>query len=154
MVLEKSLGFGYGRDLQEDKAPLFEAFEVSLLCLRALGGAIATATFVKTALEGALDAGHVCATDLADYLVQRGVPFREAHHVVGALVREAEARGVQLGGLEPSTLGAAHESLTRAEVSEVLDPKRAVERRALLGGPAKLRVTEAIRDARKRWQLA
>lgn len=151
MVLEKSLGFGYGRDLQEDKAPLFEAFDSTLICLKALSGAIATATFNRIALEGALEEGHVCATDLADYLVRQGVPFREAHHTVGALVREAETRGVQLGGLDQATLAAHHESLSRDDVASVLDPKLAVEQRALVGGPAKARVEEAVRDARKRW---
>jgi argininosuccinate lyase len=154
MVLEKSLGFGYGRDLQEDKAPIFEAFEFTVICLKALSGALATATFNRSALEGALGAGHVCATDLADYLVQQGMPFRQAHHTVGALVREAEERGVQLGELDEETLAQHHESLARAEVAQVLDPKSAVERRALLGGPAKVRVEEAVADARRRWQGA
>src|SRR5690606_9208137 len=66
LVLEKSLSFGYGRDLQEDKPPLFEAFQSAVVSLRALSGAVATATFNKERLEAALGAGHVCATDLAD----------------------------------------------------------------------------------------
>src|SRR5690606_13644086 len=80
MILEKSLCFGYGRELQEDKRPIFDAFEGAIQSLRALSGAIATATFNRDKLEGALSAGHVCATDLADLLVSQGVPFREAHH--------------------------------------------------------------------------
>src|SRR5690606_29923705 len=94
LVLEKSLSFGYGRDLQEDKLPLFDSFQGAVQSLRALGGAVATATFNKTRLEAALGGGHVCATDLADLLVTAtGLPFRQAHHVVGALVRVAEEKG-------------------------------------------------------------
>jgi argininosuccinate lyase len=84
-------------------------------------------------------------------LVQQGLPFREAHHVVGALVRQAEERGVQLGQLPPDVLEAAHASLTGAGLSSALDPAAAVERRSLIGGPAKATVTRAIAHARKVW---
>jgi argininosuccinate lyase len=151
MALEKSLCFGYGRDLQEDKAPVFDAFEGALLCLRALAGAIATARFNVGALEKALEKGHVCATDLADYLVLQGVPFRDAHHIVGALVREAEQRSLQLGELPREVLGAHHPALAEPAALGALDPRQAVERRALVGGPAKGRVQEAIKNARIRW---
>lgn len=147
-TLEKSLCFGYGRELQEDKEPLFFAVRDALQSLRALCGAIATATFVKERLEGALEQGYVCATDLADYLVLEGVPFREAHHIVGGLVREAESRGVQLDGLDAATLAAAHPSLSKPGAREALDPRAAVERRKLVGGPAKERVLEEIERAR------
>jgi argininosuccinate lyase len=151
LVLEKSLAFGYGRDLQEDKRPIFDAFECALTSARALTGAIATATFHGERLKGALASGHLCATDLADFLVQRGLPFREAHHVVGALVREAEEQGVQIGELPPSVLVAAHSSLTGPELALALDPEAAVERRSLIGGPGKARVASAIAEARSRW---
>jgi len=150
-TLEKSLAFGYGRDLQEDKRPIFDAFDAALVSLRALTGAIATATFHRSRLEAALERGHLCATDLADYLVTKGMPFRKAHHVVGALVAEAEARSVQLGDLPKDVLIAAHPSLGEDGVRSALDPKMAVERRALVGGPAKARVLEAILAARSRF---
>ncbi|HWZ89640.1 MAG TPA: hypothetical protein VNW92_12340, partial [Polyangiaceae bacterium] len=85
------------------------------------------------------------------FLVQRGLPFRDAHHVVGALVREAEARGVQIGELPAAVLVAAHASLTGPELAIALDPEAAVERRSLIGGPAKARVLAAIAEARSRW---
>ena len=151
-VLEKSLCFGYGRDLQEDKLPIFDAVEGALQSTRAMAGAIATATFNAAKLEGALKGGHLCATDLADLLVVGGgVPFRDAHHVVGALVREAEIRDVELSELPIEVLVAAHPSLADLDVSSALDPRKAVERRALLGGPAKVRVLDAIRLAREFW---
>jgi argininosuccinate lyase len=150
-TLEKSLCFGYGRELQEDKEPIFHAMRDARLSLRALTGALATCTFNKERLEGALLAGNVCATDLADYLVLQGVPFREAHHIVGALVRQAESQRVQIGDLSDEVLTAAHATLGRKEAREALDPAAAVERRDLVGGPAKSRVLGEIEDARRRW---
>lgn len=151
LVLEKSLCFGYGRDLQEDKRPIFDAFEGAQQSLRALAGAVATCTFVRERLEAALSGGHVCATDLADLLVTKGVPFRQAHHIVGDLVRVAEERSIQLGELPKELLSAAHEVLISEDAAAALDPRRAVERRKLVGGPAKQRVVEAIGAARARW---
>jgi argininosuccinate lyase len=151
LVLEKSLFFGYGRDLQEDKRPIFDAFDNALVAVRALTGAIATATFRRDRLRAALGGGHVCATDLADHLVNQGVPFREAHHIVGAVVRAAEERGVQIGELGHDELVKAHPALGGDGVRSALDPAQAVERRNVLGGPAKARVLEAISDARARW---
>ena len=107
--------------------------------LYALTGAIATATFrARTAARRARPRAPV-RHGLADFLVQHGLPFREAHHVVGALVREAETRGVQLGELPAAVLRrrapVAHGSGARA----ALDPEAAVERRSFVGGPAKAR---------------
>lgn len=154
MVLEKSLCFGYGRELQEDKVPLFDAFEGALQSLRALAGALATATFNREKLEGALTAGHVCATDLADLLVSQGVPFREAHHIVGALVREAESLSVQLSDLSREQLTQVSPRFADLDVAAALDPRQAVERRQLVGGPARARVEVAIADAELQWSQA
>ena len=151
LVLEKSLAFGYGRDLQEDKRPIFDAFECALLSVLALSGAVLTATFHADRMREALSRGHLCATDLADLLASRGVPFREAHHVVGSLVREAEQRGVDLGALSEDAFARAHPALEGADVARALDPQAAVERRSVFGGPARARVLEAIADARARW---
>ncbi|HMA93615.1 MAG TPA: argininosuccinate lyase [Polyangiaceae bacterium] len=152
LVLEKSLCFGYGRDLQEDKRPTFEAFDAALTSLYALAGAIETATFRRDRLQQALSDGNLCATDLADLLVQKGVPFREAHHVVGSLVREAEVRNCQLSELPESILTSAHPKLSVKEVRAALDPAEAVERRNVIGGPARVRVEEAIAAARQLWE--
>jgi len=154
LVLEKSLSFGYGRDLQEDKRPIMDAFDAALVSLRALTGAIATATFRRDRLRKALDGGHLCATDLADFLAARGVPFREAHHVVGGLVREAETRGVDLGELPEAVFAAAHPALSGTEKASALDPEAAVERRSLVGGPARAAVLGAIAEAKTRWGLS
>jgi argininosuccinate lyase len=151
-VLEKGLSFGYGRDLQEDKLPIFNAFESALICVRALGGAIGTATFQKARLRSALDVGHLCATDVADQLVTLGVPFREAHHTVGRLVRRAEELGLQLDRLPRAELAAIHPGMTEERIDAVFSVEAAVERRSLLGGPARERVLDAIAEARARWQ--
>lgn len=151
LVLEKSLSFGYGRDLQEDKLPIFNAFESALISVRALGGAIATLSFNRARLRAALDIGHLCATDVADQLVILGVPFRDAHHAVGQLVRRAEELGVQLDKLPRAELREIHPGLTPERIDEVFSVEAAVERRKLIGGPARARVLEAIGDARARW---
>lgn len=153
-VLEKSLSFGYGRDLQEDKLPIFNAFESALICVRALGGAIGTASFQKARLRSALDVGHLCATDVADQLVALGVPFREAHHTVGRLVRRAEELGLQLDKLPRAELAAIHPGMTPERIDAVFSVEAAVERRSLFGGPARERVLEAIAEARARWASA
>ncbi|HVR20735.1 MAG TPA: argininosuccinate lyase [Polyangiaceae bacterium] len=152
-VLEKGLPFGYDRDLQEDKRPIFDAFSCAHVSLDALSGALATATFHAATMRAALDRGHLCATDLADHLVQRGMPFREAHHVIGGLVREAEKRGVELSALPNDVLETAHPALGGAEARAALDPVQAVERR-VAGGPARDSVLRAVADARSRWHAS
>jgi argininosuccinate lyase len=151
MVLEKGLSFGYGRDLQEDKQPIFGAFDNALVSVRALAGAIQSARFNAQRLMAALGGGHVCATDIADLLVTLGVPFRTAHHQVGELVRRAEQLGVQIEQLPRDEVRAIHPELLEEHLDNVLDVRAAVERRRVFGGPARDRVLEAIADARERW---
>jgi len=83
LTLEKGLPLGYNRDLQEDKTPLFDAVSTVAVSLEALTGAIATARFRVDRMRAALGAGHVTATEVADWLSARGVPFREAHESHG-----------------------------------------------------------------------
>jgi argininosuccinate lyase len=154
LVLEKSLSFGYGRDLQEDKPPIFAAVDSVLVCLRALTGAIDSMSFNAARLRAALNAGHMCATDVADQLVKLGVPFRNAHHTVGALVRRAEELGVQIDQLPRSEVRAIHPGLTEELIDAMFSVEAAVERRQGIGGPARIRVQEAIADARLRWGLS
>jgi argininosuccinate lyase len=151
LALEKGLAFGYGRDLQEDKRPIMDAFDCVLPCLDALAGALATSRFDGERMRQALGRGHLCATDLADLLAMKGVPFREAHHVVGALVREAEAQRVELHALPEAAFVAAHPALGTPERASALDVALAVERRNVIGGPARETVLAAIADARSRW---
>lgn len=149
MVLEKGLPLGYNRDLQEDKPSLFDAFETSLVSLEALAGAIATATFRADRMAHALRHGYVGATELADYLAAKGVPFREAHEVIGRLVKLALKQGVGLEELPLATLKEAHEAFDEGAY-RVLDNEVAIERRGLVGGPARARVQGEIEAARGR----
>ncbi|MDX1620896.1 MAG: argininosuccinate lyase [Nitriliruptorales bacterium] len=124
----KGLPLTYNRDLQEDKEPVFDAVRTLDLVLPAVTGAVASLSFDRDRLEAAAAGGFSLATDLAEELVRRGVPFREAHEVVGRLVRLAEERGCDLYVLDPSEIASAHPSLDRS-VSELLDVRDAVERR-------------------------
>src|SRR5690606_9900809 len=99
----KALPLAYNRDLQEDKEPLFDAVDQVSLALGAIAGMIRTATFDTDRMRAAADAPTAAATDLAEHLVVRGTPFREAHAIVGALVRESLDTGRPL-----SELVAAH----------------------------------------------
>src|SRR5512143_1898023 len=93
LTLTKGLPLSYNRDLQEDKRPLLDAPAALVLTTEALAGAIATATFHPARMEEALGSGEALATDAADYLVERGVPFREAHGAVGKAAAFATAEG-------------------------------------------------------------
>ena len=148
LMLEKGLPLGYDRDLQEDKTPLFDSVSTVLVSLRALAGALATARFRADRMRAALSAGFVTATELADWLATRGVPFREAHEITGQLVREALARGVDLAGLPLDAMRAVHAGIDQ-DVYRVLDPEVAVERREGFGGPAAVRVRAALAEARR-----
>jgi argininosuccinate lyase len=148
LSLEKGLPLGYGRDLQEDKAPLFDALSNVSLSLDALTGALQTAKFRPDRMREALAAGHVVATEMADWLAVKGVPFREAHEITGRLVREAIKRGVALRDLPVAVMRSFHPAIDET-VLDVLDPEVAVERRKGVGATSSGRVREAIAVARK-----
>ena len=128
LVTLKGLPLAYNRDLQEDKEPLFDAVDQVSLALTAVGGMIATATFVSERMQAAADAPVMAATDLAEWLVGRGVPFRDAHAVVGALVRRSLAGEGALADLV-----AADPSLG-PEAAALVAPGMAVTRRTTPGG--------------------
>ena len=124
----KALPLSYNRDLQEDKEPLFDAVDTMLLALPALTGLIATAELDFERMREAADSPYAAATDLAELLVERGTPFREAHAIVGAIVRDSIERHVPL-----AELVAAHPSLGD-DALELLEPGVTVTRRTTPGG--------------------
>ncbi len=124
----KGLPLAYNRDLQEDKEPLFDAVDQLSLALAAIAGLLASSTFDTAAMQAAADGPEVAATDLAEHLVGRGVPFRDAHAIVGALVRQSVDEDVALGPLV-----AAHPQLGPDAVA-LLEPGVAVRRRSTPGG--------------------
>jgi argininosuccinate lyase len=140
LVTLKGLPLSYNRDLQEDKEPLFDAVDQVGLGLAALAGLLATATFDAARMAAAADAPEAgtAAVDLAEWLVARGTPFREAHHVVAALVREAAERRVPL-----AELVSAHPRLGRSAAS-LLEPGVAVGRRTTRGGAGPAAVAEQL----------
>jgi argininosuccinate lyase len=149
LTLEKGLPLGYNRDLQEDKTPIFDAVATVAVSLEALAGALATANFRIDRMRAALHAGYVTATEVADFLAARGVPFREAHEITGRLVREAMERGVDLHELPIAVMRGFHPALDES-VLHVLDPEVAIERRTGFGSPALAQVRSAIASARER----
>ncbi|KAB8144040.1 argininosuccinate lyase [Chloroflexia bacterium SDU3-3] len=143
LTVLKGLPSTYNKDMQEDKEPLFDAADTLELTLPVVAGAIATARFNTQKMRGAID-DAMLATDVADYMVDRGVPFREAHKVVGQLVREAEQRGVGLSALPLEVYQAAHPSLGD-DILSIYDPSRSVAARTVPGstGPGSVRAQVA-----------
>ncbi len=149
LVTLKGLPLAYNRDLQEDKFPVFDAFDTVQDSLDVLSGVIRTLGFRSDAMHAALGAGFLDATELADWLAERGLPFRDAHHVVGRLVRRCTDEGKTLQELTLDELRAEHELFDDSAFA-TLDPNAAVERRDIVGGPAKNRVQHATAELRKR----
>ncbi|HJL18680.1 MAG TPA: argininosuccinate lyase [Sandaracinaceae bacterium LLY-WYZ-13_1] len=148
-MLMKALPLAYNRDMQEDKPPVFDAFDTVNDCLDVLTGCVAGARFDAARMREALKRGFVDATEVADWLAAHGVPFREAHHVTGRLVRRCLEAGTTLSDLTLEELREEHEAFDEG-VFEALDPETAVERRDLTGGPARARVTEQVEALRAR----
>ena len=149
-VTIKGLPMTYGKDMQEDKEPLFDAVDNLALMLAASSGMVRDMTVERARMAAACGSGFLTATDLADWLVRvLGLPFRQAHHITGRLVQQAEARGCDLGDLPLAEMQAAEPRITQA-VYEVLSPERSVASRTSLGGTAPLRVRAAAAEARAR----
>jgi argininosuccinate lyase len=143
----KALPLTYDRDLQEDKEPVFDAVGTLRLVLPAITGTVASLTFDRDRLAAASVGGFALATDLAEELVTRGVPFREAHEVVGEVVKLAEDRGVDLDGLDPDELASLHPALD-ADVAARFDPQQAIDRRDGPNGTATASVRVQLQRAR------
>jgi len=139
----KGLPFGYNRDLQEDKEPVFDTVEQLLLVLPAMTGMIATLRFNTELMAASAPEGFALATDIAEWLVRQGVPFREAHEVAGACVRTAEQRGIELWDLSDADFTDISSHLA-APVRDVLTVRGALDSRNAFGGTAPARVTEQL----------
>jgi argininosuccinate lyase len=132
LTMLKGLPLTYDRDMQEDKEPVFDAVDTLELVLPALAGMISTMTVRVDRLAAAAPLGHTLATEVAEWLVRRGVPFREAHEVTGSLVALCVARDCALGDLDDGELAAVSEHLT-SEVREVLSVRGALDARTTPG---------------------
>ncbi len=139
LVTLKGLPLAYNRDLQEDKEPLFDVVETVLPCVRLMAGVLANLTVKKENMARALRGGFLTATDMADYLVTKGVPFRTAHAQVGQTVRYAESKGQELAEL---TLAEIRQfaPVVEADLFHWLTVEQSVQRRTSPGGTAPERV--------------
>ena len=139
----KGLPLAYDRDLQEDKEPVFDTVDQLLTLLPAVSGLVATLTFDSNRLAAAAPAGFALATDVAEWLVRRGVAFREAHEISGAFVSYCEERGVDLPDLNDDQLAEVDPRLT-PEVRTVLSVAGALGARSAVGGTSPDRVAEQL----------
>ncbi|MBN8425820.1 argininosuccinate lyase [Microbacterium esteraromaticum] len=137
----KGLPLAYNRDLQEDKEPVFDSVQTLEVLLPAFAGMVATMRFDTARMAELAPEGFSLATDVADWLVRKGVPFRDAHEVSGALVQACEERGIGLEDADDA-LFAQVSPLLSPEVREVLTIEGSVASRAGVGGTAPVRVTE------------
>jgi argininosuccinate lyase len=149
MITMKGLPLAYSKDMQDDKPPVFEAHDLLALSIAAMTGMIETLTFRTDRMRAAAEAGFSTATDLADRLVRvAGVPFREAHHITGTVVKLAEGKGCALSDLALDELQAVDPRIDEG-VKAALSVDASVAARASEGGTAPERVRAAIAAARE-----
>jgi argininosuccinate lyase len=139
----KGLPFGYNRDLQEDKEPVFDTVEQLLVLLPAMTGMIKTLKFNTELMTNSAPAGFALATDIAEWLVREGVPFRNAHEIAGACVQVAEERDCELWDLTDEELSRISSHLN-SRVRDVLNLEGALNSRDAFGGTAPIRVREQL----------
>ena len=151
LTMLKGLPMTYGKDMQEDKEPVFDAAETLMLTIPATTAMIAGLTVDKDKMRAMTSQGFLTATDLADWLVRaKGLPFREAHHVTGSLVKAAEDAGCDLADLSLETMQAVDPRID-ASVYDVLTVEASVSSRTSFGGTAPDRVAQAVKQARARF---
>ncbi len=151
LIALKGLPLAYSKDMQEDKEPVFEADDTLALCLAATAGMVRDLIADPAAMRLAAERGFLTATDLADWLVRElGMPFREAHHVTGRLVKLAEDRGVGLADLDLASIQAVEQRITLG-VKDVLGLEASVASRSSFGGTSPERVRAALSTARERF---
>jgi len=150
LTVVKGLPLAYSKDLQEDKAPTFQAVDDLELALAAMAGMAADLSFHPDALEAAAGEAYSDATDLADYVVRElGKPFRDAHHIAGSIVKLAEARGIPLSDLSLEEMQSVEKAIDDS-VFSVLSARASMQSRVSFGGTSPLRVREQV----ARWKTA
>ena len=149
MITMKGLPLAYSKDMQDDKPPVFEAYDLLALSIAAMTGMVANVTFNTPRMRDVAGSGFSTATDLADWLVREcGMPFREAHHVTGSVVKSCEARGISLSDITVDDLSAINPALDGCNLPD-LSIEGSVNSRTSAGGTAPMRVKEAISTAKK-----
>ncbi|MDE2592208.1 MAG: argininosuccinate lyase [Actinomycetales bacterium] len=148
LVTLKGLPLAYNRDLQEDKEPVFDMVDTLLVLLPAFNGMVATMQFNKNRLEALAPAGFSLATDIAEWLVKKKIPFRDAHEITGKMVAFCEQHGLELHEVADADMAAISQHLT-PDVRDVLTVGGSIKARAGAGGTALPRVLEQIAALRK-----
>jgi len=149
LVLMKGQPLAYNRDNQEDKEPVFDCVDTVSACLKIFSGLVSTMRINRDAMYNAAQRGFSTATDLAEYLVRKGVPFRDAHAVVGKAVKASIEKGVDLAGLGLPALQTLSDRI-EPDVMQVLTLEGSVKARDHVGGTAPARVREAVASERRR----
>ena len=152
LTVLKGLPFAYNRDLQEDKESVIDAIETMALILPAMTGTVATLEFDTDKMLASAPEGFALATDIAEWVVKQGVPFREAHEIAGACVRKAEQLGTDLNGLSDDDFRSIHRSLT-PEVRSVLTVQGSIDSRNTVNGTAPASVRRQIEIAKDKVAL-
>ena len=147
MMVMKGIPSTYDKDLQEDKEPLFDTLDTAKMIVKVAGGIISTMSIHAERMKAALS-DDLLATDLADYLVRRGVPFRDAHELVGRVVRLAEAKGIRLSEIGIEDLRAISEEF-HEDVRSVWDFESSIERRNVRGGTGLDALKEQLKEAKR-----
>jgi argininosuccinate lyase len=147
VTLVKALPLTYNRDLQEDKEPLFDAFDTAIACLQITRGVIQTAKFNVAKMRAGASGGFSTATDVADYLVTQGVPFREAHEITGKVVKYCEENGSELEELSLAEFEAVDERFEEG-ILEAVTVESSVAARNSYGGTAPDQVRAQLERAK------
>jgi argininosuccinate lyase len=148
LAVMKGLPLTYNKDMQEDKEPLFDTVDTVEQCLVVVTRLLKEIAFNNGRMRETVDQGHLTATDLADYLVGKGVTFRQAHEIVGRMVLYALERKVELNRLTLEEMKGFCKAIKR-DVYRWLDPLACINRRNLIGGTGSASVKRAISKARK-----
>ncbi len=139
----KGLPLAYNKDMQEDKEPFFDAFDTVLSSVRLFKGMVRTLTFNKDRMEKSSKMGFTNATDAADYLVRKGVPFRDAHSIIGSLVLKCIREEKSLDDLSMEEWKEGSKEFNE-DIYDAISLKASVERRNSLGAPGKEAMDRAI----------
>ncbi|MFY9397293.1 MAG: argininosuccinate lyase [Desulfomonilia bacterium] len=149
LTMMKALPLAYNRDMQEDKRPVMESLDTVLKCLEVMDGLMQGLKTNPGAIERSLAEGFITATDVADYLAARGVPFREAHRITGEIVSDLASQGRTLTDLRPEDFK-RYSGFFGDDIVEAVRPESSVDRRASYGGTARKNVRAMLANARAR----
>lgn len=148
LVTMKGLPLSYNRDLQEDKEPLFDSIKTLITAIKAINITLSETTFNRERMRSALSSGYLEATELADYLVLKGIPFRKAHNIVGRLVHYANSKAKNLREISLEEYK-QFSPLFEADVFEILNPDKIVDSKRSYGGTSRERVKETLERIKK-----